>query len=58
MLFGYIYLRGLRGAPGGGRKLGFGLRGQYEEWRRARLRRKFDVYMQKHERKDPNHWVN
>jgi membrane associated rhomboid family serine protease len=56
MLFGYLYLRGLRGMHG--RKLGFDLRGQYEEWRRARMRRKFEVYMQKHERKDPDHWVN
>lgn len=56
MLFGYLYLRSLRGASG--RRLGFDLRGQYEEWRRARLRRKFEVYMQKHERKDPDRWVN
>jgi len=56
MLFGYIYLRALRG--GQGRGPGFDLRGQYEEWRRARLRRKFEVYMQKHERKDPDRWVN
>jgi membrane associated rhomboid family serine protease len=56
MLFGYLYLRGLGGARGKGP--GFDLRGQYEEWRRARLRRKFEVYMQKHERKDPDHWVN
>jgi membrane associated rhomboid family serine protease len=38
--------------------LNFDLRGQYAEWRRARLRRKFEVYMQKHDRKDPDHWVN
>lgn len=56
MLFGYLYIRRLRGArPRGG---GFDLRSQYEGWRRARLRRKFDVYMQKHDRKDPDHWVN
>lgn len=56
MLFGYIYLRTMR--SGQGRRPGFDLRGQYEEWRRSRLRRKFEVYMQKHERKDPNRWVN
>jgi membrane associated rhomboid family serine protease len=56
MLFGYLYVRSLRGTHG--RRLGFDLRGQYQEWRRARLRRKFEVYMHKHEPKDPNHWVN
>jgi membrane associated rhomboid family serine protease len=56
MLFGYLYLRGSAGARGRGP--GFDLRGQYQEWRRARLRRKFEVYMQKHERKGPDHWVN
>ena len=53
MLFGYLYLRGMKvGKPG------FDLREAYEEWRRARLRRKFEVYMQKREPKDPNRWVN
>ena len=56
MLFGYLYLRRVRGTRGGGS--GFDLRGQYEEWRRARLRRKFEVYMQKRDHKDPDHWVN
>jgi rhomboid family protein len=51
MLVAYLYLRGS------------GLSGrmqlQYEEWRRARLRRKFDVYMRDRERKDdPDRWVN
>jgi membrane associated rhomboid family serine protease len=55
MLFGYLYLRRMRGARGGA---AFDLRSQYEEWRRARLRRKFEVYMQKHDRKDPDQWVN
>lgn len=50
MLFGYLYLRGGR--------LGFDFRGRYEDWRRERLRRKFEVYVRKHERKDPDHWVN
>jgi membrane associated rhomboid family serine protease len=53
MLFGYLYLRGMKGG-----RLGFDLRGQYEEWRRARLRRKFEVYMQKRDRKGPDQWVN
>jgi membrane associated rhomboid family serine protease len=56
MLFGYLYLRRVRGARG--RRPGFDLRGHYEEWRRARLRRKFEVYMQKHDQKDRDHWVN
>jgi len=51
MLFGYLYLRGGR-LPGG-------LHARYSDWKRARLRRKFEVYMRKHERKD-NHgrWIN
>lgn len=56
MLFGYLYLR-----TAGGRRSGrwsFDLRGQYEDWRRARLRRKFEVYMQKHEGKPPDRWVH
>ena len=56
MLFGYLYLRRMRGARSRGP--GFDLRAQYEEWRRARLRRKFEVYMQKHDRKGPDQWVN
>ncbi len=51
MLFGYLYLRG-RGLP-----YGFQLR--YHEWRRARLRRKFEVYMRKNQRKDDaGRWIN
>jgi membrane associated rhomboid family serine protease len=51
MLVAYLYLRGS------------GLSGRmqlrYEDWRRARLRRKFEVYMQDHERKDdPDRWIN
>ena len=51
MLFGFLYLRGLH-LP---RRLPFG----YDEWRRARLRRKFEVYMRKHESKDETgRWIN
>jgi membrane associated rhomboid family serine protease len=51
MLFGYLYLRG-RGLP-------LGLQARYQEWRRARLRRKFDVYMRKQEDKDDaGRWIN
>lgn len=51
MLVAFLYLRGS------------GLSGRmqlrYDEWRRARLRRKFDVYMRKHDSKnDPDHWIN
>ncbi|HEY6292260.1 MAG TPA: rhomboid family intramembrane serine protease [Terriglobia bacterium] len=53
MLFGYLYLRGMKGG-----RLVFDLRGQYAEWRRTRLRRKFEVYMQKRDRKGPDQWVN
>ena len=32
---------------------------RYQEWRRARLRRKFEVYMRKHEKKDDaGRWIN
>lgn len=51
MLFGYAYLRG------GGLPQRFQLR--YHDWRRARLRRKFEVYMRKHEKKDDaGNWIN
>jgi membrane associated rhomboid family serine protease len=51
MLFGFAYLRG------GGLALRLVLR--YHDARRARLRRKFEVYMRKHESKDRNgRWVN
>jgi len=53
MLFGYLYLRG----PHLPRGLSLPLR--YQEWRRARLRRKFEVYMRKRERKDDaGRWIN
>jgi membrane associated rhomboid family serine protease len=51
MLFGYIYLRGW--------SLPYRWQLQYHEWRRAQLRKKFEVYMRDQEKKD-NHgrWVN
>jgi rhomboid family protein len=51
MLFGFLYLRG-RGLP-------VDVRARYHDWRRARLRRKFEVYMRKHEGKDDaGRWIN
>jgi membrane associated rhomboid family serine protease len=51
MLFGFLYLRGVH-LP---RRLPF----RYDDWRRARLRRKFEVYMRKHESKDETgRWIN
>lgn len=51
MLFGFLYLRG------GG--LSYRLQLRYHEWRRARLRRKFQTYMRKHEQKDDaGRWIN
>jgi membrane associated rhomboid family serine protease len=51
MLFGFLYLRGPH--------LPYNLPSRYQEWRRARLRRKFEVYMRKHERKDEaGRWIN
>jgi membrane associated rhomboid family serine protease len=51
MLFGFLYLRGPH--------LPYNLPLRYREWRRARLRRKFEVYMRKHERKDEaGRWIN
>ena len=51
MLVAYLYLRGS------------GLSGrmqlQYQDWRRARLRRKFEVFMRDREGKDdPDRWIN
>jgi len=51
MLVAFLYLRGS------------GLSGRmqlhYAEWRRTRLRRKFDVYRGKQDKKDdPDHWIN
>lgn len=51
ILFGYAYLRGA-GLP-------FLLQLRYHEWRRARLRRKFEVYRRDQEHKDDaGRWVN
>jgi len=51
MLFGLLYLRG------GG--LPYRLQLRYHEWRRARLRRKFEVFMRKHESKDESgRWIH
>ena len=51
MLFGFLYLRG------GG--LNFRLQLRYHEWRRARLRKKFQLYMREQERKDDaGRWIN
>ncbi len=51
MLVGFIYLRGVNFSRT--------IQLQYHEWRRAQLRKKFEVYMQEQERKDkPSHWVN
>ena len=51
MLVGFLYLRG------GG--LTYRMQLRYNEWRRARLRRKFEVYMSKQEKKDESgRWIN
>jgi membrane associated rhomboid family serine protease len=51
MLFAFLYLRG------GG--LSHRMQLRYNEWRRARLRRKFEVYVRKHEKKDESgRWIN
>jgi membrane associated rhomboid family serine protease len=50
MLFGFLYLRGAH-LPRLSRR--------YEQWRHARTRRKFEVYMRKHENKDETgRWIN
>ncbi len=51
MLFGFLYLRGW--------SLPYRWQLQYHEWRRAQLRKKFEVYMRDQEKKDKNgRWVN
>jgi membrane associated rhomboid family serine protease len=51
MLFGYVYLRGW--------SLPYRWQLQYHEWRRAHLRKKFEVYMRDQEKKDDHgRWVN
>jgi rhomboid family protein len=51
MLFGLLYLRG-RGLP-------VNLQFRYRQWRSARLRKKFDVYLRKQDKKDDaGRWIN
>jgi membrane associated rhomboid family serine protease len=51
MLFGFLYLRG--------GSLPYRWQLRFHEWRRARLRRKFEVYMRGQEKKDDHgRWVN
>jgi membrane associated rhomboid family serine protease len=53
MLVGYVYLR--RGS------FLFGFRNRYSDWKRRRLRRKFEVYVREHKDKppsQPDNWVN
>jgi len=51
MLFGYLYLRGW--------SLPYGWQLQYHQWRRAQVRKKFEVYMREQEKKDKHgRWVN
>lgn len=53
MLVGYFYLR--RGS------FLYRLRNQFYDWKRKRLRRKFEVYMRDHKEEPPSrpdHWVN
>jgi len=53
MLVGYLYLR--RGT------FLYRLRNRYSDWRRRRMRRKFEVYMREHKDEPPSrpdHWVN
>jgi membrane associated rhomboid family serine protease len=51
MLFGFFYLRGWN--------LPYTLQRRYHDWRRARLRSRFEVYMRKQEKKDDaSRWIN
>jgi hypothetical protein len=51
MLFGFLYLRGS--------SLPYRLELRYQEWQRARLRRKFEVYARKQDKKDKaGRWIN
>jgi membrane associated rhomboid family serine protease len=56
MVVGYVYLRG------GARTRRFHWRDRYDQWRRERLRRKFEVYYNRRqserERDDPSRWKN
>lgn len=51
LLIGYLYLRG----PG----LSPRLRHRYDDWRRAKLRKQFEVYMRDEDKKKgPDRWIN
>ncbi len=53
MLVGYLYLRRS--------SFFYGVRNQYSDWKRRRLRRKFEVYMRRHKDEPgsrPDRWVN
>jgi membrane associated rhomboid family serine protease len=51
MLFGFLYLRG-HGLP-------YRLQLRFHEWQRARLRKRFEVFMRKQEKKDDaGRWIN
>jgi membrane associated rhomboid family serine protease len=51
MLFGFLYLRGS--------DLPYRWQLRYHDWRRSRLRRRFEVYMRKQEKKDDaGRWIN
>jgi len=55
MLVGYLYLR--RGS------FFFGMRNRMSDWKRQRMRKKFEVYMHEHDQKNeppsrPDRWVN
>jgi membrane associated rhomboid family serine protease len=51
MLVAFLYLRG--------RKTPLSLQMRYQDWRRARLRKKFEVYMRREDHKDSSgRWIN
>ena len=63
MVFGYLYLKSeqsrsssVRRSPRGGSDPISNLRQRYKQWQVERARRKFQVYMRKHDPRGP--WVN
>lgn len=61
MLFGYLYLRGFAGRRRSPYRSQPGWRDRYDQWRRARLRRKFEAYYNKRQAerdKDNDKWMN
>jgi membrane associated rhomboid family serine protease len=56
MLCGYIYLRGFGVLHGGSRRVSRGFRSWYEEWKRNRLRRKFEVYYNQRHNDNDEKW--